>query len=144
MLTEFRGKVAVVTGAASGIGKALCERFAREGMRVAVRDADVLVFSCLQGKDLAGMSRVLASCRATRGALVLVPELPGARARPSGEVVAALSRDGFAARAAADVATALRAARNGASRDGALVVAFGSFVIAGSVLRALGSTSTES
>ena len=40
MLTEFRGKVAVVTGAASGIGKALCERFAREGMRVVMADVE--------------------------------------------------------------------------------------------------------
>jgi NAD(P)-dependent dehydrogenase (short-subunit alcohol dehydrogenase family) len=35
---ELRGKVAVVTGAASGIGYALCERFAAEGMRVVMAD----------------------------------------------------------------------------------------------------------
>jgi NAD(P)-dependent dehydrogenase (short-subunit alcohol dehydrogenase family) len=35
-----RGRVAVVTGAASGIGLALCERFAAEGMRVAMADVD--------------------------------------------------------------------------------------------------------
>lgn len=40
MLKEFRGKVAVVTGAASGIGKAMCERFAREGMRVVMADVE--------------------------------------------------------------------------------------------------------
>lgn len=40
MLTEFEGRVAVVTGAASGIGKALCERFAREGMRVVMADVE--------------------------------------------------------------------------------------------------------
>ena len=33
MLTEFEGKVAVVTGAASGIGKAMCLRFADAGMK---------------------------------------------------------------------------------------------------------------
>lgn len=40
MLTEFRGRVAVVTGAASGIGLALCERFAREGMRIVMADVE--------------------------------------------------------------------------------------------------------
>lgn len=37
---SFRGKVAVVTGAASGIGFALCERFAAEGMRVVMADVE--------------------------------------------------------------------------------------------------------
>lgn len=40
MLTEFEGRVAVVTGAASGIGKAMCERFAREGMHVVMADVE--------------------------------------------------------------------------------------------------------
>jgi NAD(P)-dependent dehydrogenase (short-subunit alcohol dehydrogenase family) len=37
---EFSGKVAVVTGAASGIGRALAERSAREGMKVVLADVD--------------------------------------------------------------------------------------------------------
>jgi NAD(P)-dependent dehydrogenase (short-subunit alcohol dehydrogenase family) len=37
---EFQGKVAVVTGAGSGIGRALARGFAREGMQVALADLD--------------------------------------------------------------------------------------------------------
>jgi len=40
MLTEFEGKVAVVTGAASGIGRAMCEKFANLGMRVVMADVE--------------------------------------------------------------------------------------------------------
>ena len=37
---ELTGKVAVVTGAASGIGKGLANRFAREGMKVVLADIE--------------------------------------------------------------------------------------------------------
>lgn len=37
-MTGFTGKVAVVTGAASGIGKGLAERFGTEGMRLVLAD----------------------------------------------------------------------------------------------------------
>src|SRR5262245_48219379 len=39
-MDELGGRVAVVTGAASGIGLALCERFVAEGMRVVMADVD--------------------------------------------------------------------------------------------------------
>jgi NAD(P)-dependent dehydrogenase (short-subunit alcohol dehydrogenase family) len=39
-MQEFRDKVAVVTGAASGMGRAFAERFAREGMRVVLADVE--------------------------------------------------------------------------------------------------------
>lgn len=37
---EFNGRVAVITGAASGIGLALAQRFAREGMRLVLADVE--------------------------------------------------------------------------------------------------------
>ena len=39
-MKEFRGKVAVITGAASGIGRGLAEHCAREGMNVVLADID--------------------------------------------------------------------------------------------------------
>ena len=39
-MKELEGKVAVVTGAASGIGRALTERFVAEGMRVVMADVE--------------------------------------------------------------------------------------------------------
>ena len=40
-MMEFKDKVAVITGAASGIGRALAERCAHEGMQVVLADVDV-------------------------------------------------------------------------------------------------------
>jgi NAD(P)-dependent dehydrogenase (short-subunit alcohol dehydrogenase family) len=40
MLREFGGRTAVVTGAASGMGRAFTQRFAEEGMRVVLADVE--------------------------------------------------------------------------------------------------------
>ena len=39
-MKEFNGRVAVITGAASGIGRAIAERCVREGMKVVLADID--------------------------------------------------------------------------------------------------------
>jgi NAD(P)-dependent dehydrogenase (short-subunit alcohol dehydrogenase family) len=39
-MQQLEGRVAVVTGAASGMGRAMAERFAQEGMRVVLADVD--------------------------------------------------------------------------------------------------------
>ncbi len=39
-MNEFKDKVAVVTGAASGIGQAIAEKFAHEGMKVVISDIE--------------------------------------------------------------------------------------------------------
>jgi short-subunit dehydrogenase len=47
-MKEFKHKVAVITGAGSGIGRAIAERFAREGMKIVLADVEELPLSKLE------------------------------------------------------------------------------------------------
>ena len=59
-MKELRGKVAVVTGAASGIGRALAGRFAAEGMKVVLADVEGPALAKAESELRAGGATVLA------------------------------------------------------------------------------------
>jgi len=59
-MKEFGGKVAVVTGAASGIGRAMAERFAAEGMKVVLADVEEGALARAESELKAGGATVLA------------------------------------------------------------------------------------
>ncbi len=59
-MKEFRNKVAVVTGAASGMGKAMAERFAAEGMKVVLADVEQDALAAAEHEFRARGSTVLA------------------------------------------------------------------------------------
>ena len=59
---EFAGKVVIVTGAASGLGRATALAFAHEGARVVVADVDA-----------AGLEQTAANVRADGGEALVVP-----------------------------------------------------------------------
>lgn len=54
-MKDFQGKVAVVTGAASGIGRALAEKCAREGMKLVLADVEENALKQAES-ELRGMS----------------------------------------------------------------------------------------
>ena len=41
IMKEFSNKVAVITGAASGIGRSIAERFLQEGMKIVLADIEL-------------------------------------------------------------------------------------------------------
>ena len=65
----LEGRAAVVTGAASGMGRGLAERFAREGMKVVLADVEesalnrVVVF----GDAFSSRGAAFSSCSSSRG-----------------------------------------------------------------------------
>ncbi len=59
-MAELEGKVAVVTGAASGIGRALAERFVREGMKVVLADIEEAPLAATRDALAKGGAQVIA------------------------------------------------------------------------------------
>jgi NAD(P)-dependent dehydrogenase (short-subunit alcohol dehydrogenase family) len=59
-MKDFHGRVAVVTGAASGIGRALAEKCAQEGMKVVLADFDVQALKQTEEELRASGAEVLA------------------------------------------------------------------------------------
>ena len=61
-MREFKNRVAVVTGAASGIGLALVERFAAEGMKIVMADIEAEALESAR-KGLAGKAAAILATR---------------------------------------------------------------------------------
>ena len=57
-MDEFRGRVAVITGAASGIGRGMARHAAREGMRVVLADVEAAALDDAVA-DVAGVEDVV-------------------------------------------------------------------------------------
>jgi NAD(P)-dependent dehydrogenase (short-subunit alcohol dehydrogenase family) len=75
-MQDFRGKVAVVTGAASGIGLASAKRFAHEGMQVAlvdVRERELTQAAC-EVAAIGGNVRAIAADVASADAIAAAAE----------------------------------------------------------------------
>jgi NAD(P)-dependent dehydrogenase (short-subunit alcohol dehydrogenase family) len=59
-MKDFRGKVAVITGAASGIGRGLAERCVEEGMKVVLADIEEEALASTEKEMKAAGASVLA------------------------------------------------------------------------------------
>jgi NAD(P)-dependent dehydrogenase (short-subunit alcohol dehydrogenase family) len=63
---SYRGKVCVITGAAGGIGSALCSRFGRDGARIAALDSDVVELrTAVDGMNAEGIEAIGIPCDVT-------------------------------------------------------------------------------
>jgi len=58
-MKEFQGKVAVITGGASGLGRAMAERFAREGMCIVLADVEPNALARAEAEMKAGGAKVV-------------------------------------------------------------------------------------
>jgi len=63
-MQDFRGKVVVLTGAASGIGRAMAHAFADEAARIVIADIELEPLSIAQ-QDLRGAGWKLSRCKRT-------------------------------------------------------------------------------
>jgi NAD(P)-dependent dehydrogenase (short-subunit alcohol dehydrogenase family) len=68
-MKHFAGRVAVVTGAGSGLGRELALRFARAGMKLAIADVDAAVLTKTEGElKAAGSAAIAVRCDVSNGA----------------------------------------------------------------------------
>ena len=64
-MQELEGRVAVVTGAASGIGRGMAEAFAGEGMKVVLADVEVVALDATAGALRSGPAAACPGCHGT-------------------------------------------------------------------------------
>ena len=58
-MKDFQGKVAVITGGASGLGRAMAERFAAEGMSIVLADIEPEALARAEAEMKAAGARVI-------------------------------------------------------------------------------------